>query len=321
MFEITIGIIGVILTAGFSIYSLRKMKKTTPKIELSFSKNECFSLIDESYNELGLDIKYKGNKITNSVILLKAIIKNTGSLDIDRNLVFSPLKIISLPQYKWLEAKIVSTPIDANIELKISTPNELTLIWDLLKENEWIEIEMVIEETEKPQNEVPSTVNFYDNIKFEYRITNLKNIKKDSYSVSFQKINNRFFKIWFSLGLIYLIMGVTLPTLPFLLNRQNLVYVVRFDNSTSKLELTPKKDSLLKIKNLENLEENEINIKDFNVNYEILSIETQKENPFSWSLSIIGILTFIASIFLFKRSYNHWKKIKNEKRHTTKAHM
>lgn len=310
MFEIAIGIIGVILTAGFSIYSLRKMKKSTPKVELSFSKQECFSLIDESYNELGLDIKYKGNKITNSIILLKAKIKNTGSLDIDRNLIFSPLKIISLPQYKWLEAKIISTPADANIELKIATPNELTLIWDLLKDNECIEIEMVIEETEKPQNKVPSTVNFYDNIKFEYRITNLKNIKKDSYSVSYQKINKRYFKRWLFLGLVYLIIGVTSPTIPFLINKQNLVHVIHHVNLTSKFELTPKKDSLLAIKNLENLEENEIHLKDFNDNYDILSIETEKENPFIWSLSIIGILTFIASLFLFKRSYKYWKKTK-----------
>lgn len=314
MIELIIGIFGAVLTIGFGIYSLKKMKDSTPKVELSFIKNECFSLVDESYNKLGLDIRYKEEKITNPIILLKATLRNTGSLDIDKNMMFQPLKIISSPQYKWLEAKVLTSPENANIEANIFNPNTLILNWDLLKEQESLEVEMVIEQIDKIQDEVPSTIYFYDNIYFEHRITNLKNIRKNSYASTLKKRNIRMFRRWFMLALLYLFTGLSAFVSPNLLNMQNIIYIIQDDNSSEKILITPKKDNFLVIENIVNEGKTKLNVEDFNKKYSIKSIELGKEKSGSRLLRLIGSFTIIASFFLFKRSYNYMtgnRKIKN----------
>lgn len=321
MIELAIGIIGVVLTIGFGIYSLKKMKDTTPKVELSFIKNECFSLVDESYNKLGIDIRYKDEKITNPIILLKATLRNTGSLDIDKNMMFQPLKIISPSEYKWLEAKVLTSPENANIAVNIFNPNTLNLNWDLLKEQESIVVEMVIEQINKIQDEVLSTIYFYDNIYFEHRITNLKNIRKDSYVSTFKRNNLRRFTTWLILGLVYLFIGLYSVASPSFLNTQDIVYIVQNDNSSEKLLITLKKDNYLVLENIINEGKTKLKVEDFNKNYSIKSIEVGKgKSEKIFLLRIIGIVTIIASFFLFKRSYNYmtkYRKMKNGIQHAT----
>lgn len=305
MLEIIIGVIGVILTLGFSIYSIKRMKKSAPKVELTFAKDECFSIIDESYNDLGLDIKYKGEKITNSIILLKATLRNSGTQDVDKNLIFQPLKIITTENYKWLEAKVKSSPENSNIDVSINATNELILNWDLLKENESLGFEMVIEEVHKTENEFPSTINFYDNLKFEHRITNLKNIIKDSYNTTLKKRSMKIFITWLFVGLLYLAVGVSAIFIPNIKGLQDIIYSVQYQNTVINVKINPQLDNLLKLENIDKNEKIELGVDKFNKDYKIQSVELQKDERRSLFMRILGIVTLIASFFLFRRSYNY----------------
>ena len=94
-----IGIIGIIATIILGYLGVKYTLKFRNKVQLTFYWEEAISLFDSIVKEWKLfDIKYNNKPINPSLVLLKCCIVNSGTSDIDKNIVHQPLKMI-LPEY------------------------------------------------------------------------------------------------------------------------------------------------------------------------------------------------------------------------------
>jgi len=268
-----LGIIGILLTLTFGIYSIWSYIKTNKPVRLEFQNKGCNSLFRDDVKRLNIDITYNKKSLSNNLILLKAKLLNNGKLDIDKARIHSPLKIIASENYDWLETNIKYQPESAVTNIKILNTKEIQIDWDLLKKNEFINIEALCEFTDFNKTEDENLVtNFYNNLKFDYRITDLDNIQKnnqDSSSIFYKK----FIKTLF--GYMFLMTGIMFSAnhfYPLLFNediRFNIDYVISNGNDSFIGNLKPKKNQKIELFNKDSKKLNKIPIAEFNSDYKI----------------------------------------------------
>lgn len=310
--EIIIAFLGITLTLFFSIYSIYRSKKSFPKVELSLIRNECFALAHKEYEEFGIQIVYQERTVINPIILLKATLTNTGSQDIDSNLIFQPVKILTSSNYKWLQSKVKSCPPNSNIKTQINQKNELIIEWDLLKANESIEIEIVIEDTKNCSSEPSSIIDFYDNIKFEHRITNLNCIKKDSYTYSYRKAYRNSFIKWLLMGFIYLACGGVLIFTEYIFPANEIIYTVHHEDKSFQAKISAHSNTIFLLDEFEINKKLELTDEQFNKQYIIDSIQSRKKHlETTIYFQIFGVLIALFSSYFFRKSYYYYYKKRN----------
>jgi len=314
MVEILVAIVGIILTILFGIYTIIKMKKKDPKVELFFSKNDSLVLVSQTSNELGLEINYNGEKITNPIILLDANLKNTGTIDIDRSMILQPLTIVFPQEYNCLKATVLSAPENSSIEISIFNKHKISLSWDLLKKKESLELEIIVEQVDKIPDEISPLLRFYEKIKLESRITNLRNIKKGDFKSILTMYYNQKAYYWFLIFLFYFIMGVSIIVIPIPKVSYDLLYVLEYNNTYSKEKILLVDKQSLILKNSYNNEKKHMSIHDFNKEYSIKNIAiTKEDNSHYYLFKIVGILMTIISFYWFKKIFSNLKFLKSSK--------
>jgi hypothetical protein len=178
MFDSIITISGTLGTILFGLLSIYFYMKSKRKVSLKFTNKECFSLFSDAVKRLNIQLNYDYRAISGSLILFKGEITNDGKVDIDVNDIKKPLSIISQDNFKWVEVKVINQSEGIKSDIKIISQNELKLEWDLLKINEFIEIEALIEIEEEENLSKVRAIDFYEGLKFDYRISNLNSIQK-----------------------------------------------------------------------------------------------------------------------------------------------
>jgi hypothetical protein len=202
-----LGIVVILITIGFGIYSVVIYKKSRKTVNLEFENKECYSLFRDDVNRLNIELTYNKKPITNTLILLKARLKNNGQVDIDKNRIYNPLKVISNSDFKWLEATITSKPDGASASIEIIDSYNIQINWDLLKKDEFIDIEALSETTENKELGEEKSVVFYNNLKFDYRITDLSSIRKEKQVTSSTRRHNYIMKLAKFTGIATIIFG------------------------------------------------------------------------------------------------------------------
>lgn len=170
--------LGILATVLIGFWGFRSNLKTRKKISLSFVEKEfipLFKTIIKNFNSI--EIKYKSESITENLVLIKACLVNDGNTDIDKLMIFKPVTI-SLPKnFKCLEQTITEKSENVNSHIK-SMDNEITIFWDLLKTNEYISFDLLVEiSTDKDfsVNDIKQNLEYYT---IDQRITNLNQINK-----------------------------------------------------------------------------------------------------------------------------------------------
>lgn len=310
MIGLIIGVLGVLLTIIFGIYPIFISKKNKKEVSLKFSKKECFSLFDNIIKRLNIEIKYNQNQCDNSLIFLKASILNSGKSDIDKNVIFEPLKIILSDNYKWLEFKVINNPSNFNVISEMKSETEIILMWDLLKKGEEIEFEALVEDLTQKNDEF-SSARFYDSISFNFRITNLNKIDKEESTKEIIYIKN-WAKTYFVLGLFYLLLGIFFLIEPYVLPKKYLTeYQVKYNNvvetgfikaiSNNEIEFRTNSKNII------------IPIDTLKTNNSIFIVRNIQDNNNMLIINYIFFAFFLAgTIFLFKRSYKKYNEYKNE---------
>ena len=212
-----LGILGLIVTIILGYYGIKLTKNSKQLTRIEFKRKECFSLFDSAIEKLNIDINYLDKKVENPLILLKAEIKNTGTTDIDKNSIYEPLKIIANKRFEWLEINLTDNKTKVNPILKKINQSEIIIEWDLLKVNEKIEIEALIEAKKKENDDYESieVVDFYNSLNFQSRITNLAKVNCfDRYNLN--RINYYFLRRSIKLFILILILSTGLMSLPYL---------------------------------------------------------------------------------------------------------
>lgn len=301
MIGIILGILGVLLTLTFGVYSIWSYKKSKRNTSLEFKKKECYSLFRDDVKRLNIELNYNQQPISNTLILLKAILKNNGKTDIDKNRIYKPLKIISTNEFKWLEVRITNGPEGSSTNINLINSKEIELIWDLLKAEEFIEIEALVEIVKDQELEEDKAITFYNKLSFDYRITDLKNIQKEKQISKNDKI--RFTKLVeitaFIIGLILTVFSY-LPITRQSLQNYNVEYILKTDSVKRIVNVNGVDNNEISLKIINSDEKIKLSIDDFNKKYKIDKIEklTPEDSNINLFIRIFGFVYLIMSILL-----------------------
>lgn len=285
MIGIILGVIGIVITCAFGLYSIWIYKKSKNTVSLQFRNRECYSLFSEDVNRLNIEISYNKKPLSNTLILLKARLINNGKVDIDKNRIFNPLKIKSNSDFKWLEATITSHSIGATTDIQISNKNEIQIEWDLLKKDEYIEIEALAENIGSDNSESEKAIEFYNGLVFDYRITDLNSIQNEKQLPTNEKRKNRIYKLAKVVGSIALFFGIIVllseifPTYQIFPQRHIIKYGIHDGKKVKVATIKSKSAEQLQI-TIDNTEEElELSIKEFNEKYKIVDIKKFSISP------------------------------------------
>jgi hypothetical protein len=89
--ELLLTITGILLTIVIGYLGVRYTIRAKNKTELLFLKNNSISLFENIVKNLeGIEIKYNGEKVDESLYTVKGTFINTGNVDIDKSLIHNP---------------------------------------------------------------------------------------------------------------------------------------------------------------------------------------------------------------------------------------
>jgi hypothetical protein len=311
---VALGVAGFILTLGFGGYGIWEKRKSQKKVSLGFEKKECYSLFKKDIDRLNIEINYQGKTLDSYLILFKGTICNNGNSDIDKTRIHNPLLIKTNDEYKWLEANVSDIPDGAIVALTKIDDTSLKLDWDLLKKDEQIEFEALIE---IPQNkEIEEiTESFYNSITFDFRITDVNKIEKLSDINPMEKTELRKRKANIFLGCLFFIVGMILFFTPefsdkiLLFRKQNIEFELISTKGTNYSVISVLRNDKLEL----DIEGNEqkLAIVDFNKDYRINKIAgIKKDEGFIYLFRIgggvyifFGLTVFYLCFFSKKREY------------------
>lgn len=313
-----LGVIGIIFTIVFGLYSIWTYKKSKRKVSLEFKNEQCYSLFRDDVTRLNIEIIYNKKTLTNALILLKAKIVNNGSIDIDKNRIFKPVKIISLKEFVWLEARTTSQPNGSSSSITILNPNEIQIEWDLLKKEEFIEFEALIEIIDNSKVDGAKTLAFYNGLTFDYRITDLNIIQKEK-KIPIKTPFDIIFKYSKAFAVFTILLGALaicseyIPVLSFLPDKHEAL--LKIDNGTIQRKgyFDTKRNGDLIFNFTDTDEQINISIEEFNKKYKIINLENtiipKKESLFN---KLIGGLYIVLGtiLFILKSRIDRKKKIK-----------
>lgn len=301
-----LGIFGILITIGFGILSVVIYKKSRKNVNLEFENKECYSLFRDDVNRLNIELSYNKKPITSTLILLKARLRNNGQVDIDKNRIYNPLKVISNSDFRWLEATITSKPKGASASVEILNRQEIQINWDLLKKDEFIEIEALSETTDNKMKGEEMSVNFYNSLKFDYRITDLSLIHKEEQVLSKMISYNSLMKSVAWTGVITIVVGCILLFFNILYKysilpeTQEVAYILEKDSTEISGHISSDKPNQIKIKKLKSEDEESITVSEFNSKYKLNGIDsTAPDSKKSRSYGVTGITYIIMGSLLF----------------------
>lgn len=227
-------ILGVIATIIVGYWGIKYTANHKTITNLLFFENGCISLFKTVVKDLEeIEIKYKGKKIDENLLIYKGTFFNSGNTDIDKSIIHQPVKV-SLPKnYEWKKIKVIDQSKGVNILLE-HNENELTFDWDILKENEFFTFDSVIEYKPQPDNDAKVIIkditrHLSRNINFSHRITNLKSIEKEKLPTKpAGKIEFIFFSLYL-LGIVCL--GLYWSAGQFIYPDYDIAYEVKIDST------------------------------------------------------------------------------------------
>lgn len=301
-----IGIIGTIATLGFGGYSVWVYYKQNNSTQITFFRNECFSLFQSIVNSLdGVEINYNGEQINNSLILLSGSIINSGGKDIDKQVVYEPLKLEEISDYKFLQVKINQVSEGVIAEVNISTNNQIEFSWDLLKSGEFLSFTVIIQYVggEKKTNEILNK--FINGIRYSHRITNLKRVLNGTLGKYYNRPTKRLFII---ASIFYLLTGIGILSKPYIYPKLDLKYHINENNTYLGA-------GNIKIKDIDNLGlsiegtlDSEISLNQFNQTIKISKVEIKKDQTNDMKDFILGIITLTGGLLIIWVTYNWYFK-------------
>lgn len=225
-----IGFVGII-----QFISERRNKK------IRYWQVETESIFSNKTKEIkGLKIEYYNEELSNNVIILKTVIENNGKKDIDKSLVYAPMKISFKDSIIILDAELLVSPDGVSISKE---KNSIICNWNLLKRKEFIILKMLLKIEDDAIKEITSDELLTNYTEISYRITDVNTIKKINYKKTISEKFPKYQLILFPLlALFFFIMIAITFSLDF--------YQVRYESPIIKgqyYSLKGKSESTIKI--------------------------------------------------------------------------
>jgi hypothetical protein len=167
-----IGIVGAIASVvGVGVYFIKKRNAGC----ITLFKVNSTGLADFIRKWDELTVRYKSNEVKENLVLFIGILRNTGPIDITREMTEERVTIKIPKGYRWLDAKKIQTSSKVRVTIAV-TDLELHFDIGMFKPDEHIRFEALAEvpksAVEKFENAGASLA---ENLKIDYRITNTGN--------------------------------------------------------------------------------------------------------------------------------------------------
>jgi len=144
-----IGLAGTLGTIIFGILGLLYTFKFHKKTDLCIANLGVTNLFSSITNGIeGLTIEYKNMSISDTLLLIKTAIVNIGTEDIANTMVYENLQITLDEGYEILNAAITDETNGVNA-VTHHTPKTISIEWGLLKQSEYIVINILAKKTTK----------------------------------------------------------------------------------------------------------------------------------------------------------------------------
>jgi len=164
-----VGIVSII--QAFSAYRNKKIRYWQVETESIFS-NKIKDVKD-------LKIFYKNEELSDNVIILKTVIENNGKKDIDKSIVYAPMKISFKESIKLLDVELLDSPDGISVSKE---ENSIICNWNLLKKNEYFVLKILIKIEDEEIKSIKSDELLQSYTDISYRITDVNKPKKINYN-------------------------------------------------------------------------------------------------------------------------------------------
>jgi hypothetical protein len=181
-------VIGIIATVVFGIWAILLAKKHTYPGEITFFHDRSIRLFDDITGSLPqVTVSYKGGPVKKNLTLIKGFLVNTGSKDITKEMVETPLTFELFEGYRWLEA---SAKLSSGSDERAAITNPKTVVFSLglFRCNEFLRFEGLIEVSE---GKAPGG-KFYNS----HRIADTSNMKWKNVPEKPKKLSKRLELLW-----------------------------------------------------------------------------------------------------------------------------
>lgn len=312
-------VFGIISMIGIiPVIQYLKLRKKN-NVSLSFTNEQSYSLLNDDPSRLKISMQYNGCELINPMILFKGKITNDGLHDIDKNIIFKPLKIILNERYSILDIKLLNIPVGSETIITEINSHDFQFNWSLLKVGENIEFEILVEIVQHSDIILYDEIHFYKQIKFEHRITDLNQINK------FDNILNditkgSMYKMLVLITGIIILFGLLLTISSInndlkLLNRNLIIYKLNDGKRDVNACLgTTRFENKLMVQNLDMNGEMELmTIQDFNKSFKIKKIDNFIISSTQQTSNLIaGIVILVLGCILIRLLFKIKKGSRNE---------
>jgi len=141
-------VIGTIATVVFGIWAILLAKSRAYPGQITFFHDRSIRLFNDITGSLPqISVSYKGDPVKKNLTLIKGFLVNTGTKDITKEMVESPLTFELVDGYRWLE---VSAKFSSNLEerSKINDSKTVEFSLGLFRCYEFLRFEGLIEVSE-----------------------------------------------------------------------------------------------------------------------------------------------------------------------------
>jgi hypothetical protein len=153
-----IGLAGTLGTIIFGIIGLIYTFKFQKKTDLCIANLGTTNLFSSITNGIdGLTIEYNNMSVSDTLLLMKAAIINIGTEDIAKTMIYENLQISLGEGYEILNAVITDEAHGVNPAMH-HTSKTISLTWDLLKQSEYIAINILAKKTIKDFKIIPMQI-------------------------------------------------------------------------------------------------------------------------------------------------------------------
>ena len=130
--------VGIIVT----VFSIIVTLLTLSNKKIRYWQVETESIFSNKIKDVkDLKIFYKNEELSDNVIILKTVIENNGKKDIDKSIVYAPMKISFKESIKLLDVELLDSPDGIFVSKE---ENSIICNWNLLKKNEYFILKILI---------------------------------------------------------------------------------------------------------------------------------------------------------------------------------
>ena len=310
-----LGIIGLIASFVFGILSIYQFKSRRYPGKLTFYEEFAIGLFDSLVKNFPqIAIKYENKNIDAQILLLKAFIINTGSIDIKDSLVQEKLSLRLPPGYTWLNAKVTDMSEGANASVEIIN-NIIYFDLGLFKKNEYIRFEALLQ--------IPLGSDSTEGINkseeifvFNHRIADTNEIERRKGALSLPKLFNgiNIFLLFMAFFTTFLSVDTFSNLSKTFYGRMQFQYHIKSDSSISVVTAYVKNQEVINTYSLKSKKKQEIPTDEFFnklVKTEVgKSVSTNGEVIGNFIAIIMLVIMPLAVLYLPIRSFREYRKVK-----------